>query len=241
MITRCLILSLFVCLCPGILTVSGQTTIAFQGFEGTPADNWGYIPPVQNNTGPVVTVGAGNYGAAYALSGTQSMRVGGGSTTCGSGSSNCLNGSGSGGSCNNNPNGKVVEFNPIDISCYTNVTVTVPYRTHIACGGGGTGIDNGESITLETSLNGGAWNVTSSILGNNDCVWTYATNPVTCGSNPPAANPFLYNVPAGTTTVAIRVRIVCNRSDEVFYLDNVTLKGTPASALPPLSIQHVNP
>lgn len=228
----------------GAWGVSGQVTIAFQGFEGTGADNWGFTPPTQNASTPAVTVGAGNYGAGYAVTGNNSIRVGGGSTpaNCGTAASiNCITGGG-GGNCSSFLNGASVEFAPINISCYSAVSLSVAYRTHslTICSSGGSGIDSGEQLFFETCINGGPWTTQASVIGTGDCGWTYATTSVVCGGNPAVANPYQYNVPAGTQTIAFRVRIQRNRSDEVFYLDNLTLTGTPMS-LPPVSIQHIDP
>ena len=99
-------------------SVSGQVVIAEQGFEGLVTDTWNYIPPTQNANTPQVLVGAGNYGAGYAKVGNNSMRFGGGSTTCGNGSSNCINGQSTGGSCSADSNGKILQFQPVEISCY---------------------------------------------------------------------------------------------------------------------------
>lgn len=222
------------------LALHAQTVIAFQGFEGTPADNWAFTGPVQNNVAPVVSVGVANYGAGYAATGNASIRVGGGSTACGTGSGNCINGVASGASCSNNLNGNAVEFAPVDISCYQNVQVSAAHRTHVFCSGQGQGLDASDRLFFEVSLDGGAWLTISTVIGSNNCVWTYATASVSCGGNPAVANPFVYGVPAGTQTLAFRVRVQRDRADEVFYLDNVTISGTSTN-LTPISIQHINP
>lgn len=224
------------------IILEAQQTIAFQGFESSALDNWNFTPPSQNPNLPQVTVGPGNYGAGYSRTGNNSCRLGGGSTTCGTGSANCVNGSGSGGSCSNNLNGQEVSFEPIDVSGFTDVNVSVAYRTHILCGNGGSGFDASDRVFFEVQLNGGAWNTVATILGGNDCVWTYTTNPVQCGGNPAVANPFVYQIPECTSTVAFRVRILINRTDEVFYIDDVALSGTPGGIVfNPIQIQHIDP
>jgi hypothetical protein len=230
----------------GFFSAIAQTTIAFQGFEGTGADNWGFTPPTQNTTAPMVSVGAGNYGSGYAVTGNRSMRIGGGSPVNGcsgasSNSINCITGGGYG-NCTSYFNGTSVEFAPVNISCYSAVTLSVAHRTHALtlCPSGGSGMDNGEQVSFETSLNGGPWITQSTILGSGDCGWLYTTTSVSCASNPTVANPYVYNVPAGTQTIAFRVRMQYNRTDEVVYLDNLRLMGT-SNALPPVSIQHINP
>lgn len=213
------ILLLILCCLP--IKVLSQTTIAFQGFEGTGADTWGFTPPFQNPATPQITVGAGNYGAGYANTGTRSMRFGGGSTTCGNGSGNCINGSSSGGGCNDNKNGTEVSFSPISIACYQNVQLSVAYRTHLLCTNQGQGFDSGDNLYFELSFNGGPFTTQATVNGANNCGWAYNAAPP-CGG---IANPYIFNIPPGTQSVAFRVRISVNRSDEVLYLDDVRLSG----------------
>ena len=221
----------------GVFGTFAQTTIAFQGFEGTSADNWSYTPPTQNTVAPILPVGAANYGAGYAATGNFSMRAGGGGTACGNGGGNCMTGSSTGGTCMDNSNGDIVQFAPINIACYTGVSISVAHRTHVVCVGAG--LDAADRLYFEVSLNGGTWTTTATVTGTNNCIWDYATNPVVCGGSP-VANPYVYNVPAGTQTVAFRTRIQRDRSDEVYYIDNVKITGT-ANTLPAVSIQHINP
>ena len=246
MINQSRILFIIIVFLTGFISAIAQTTIAFQGFEGTGADNWGFTPPTQNTATPMVTVGAGNYGTGYAATGTRSMRIGGGSPVNGcdgasANSINCITG-GAYGNCVDYFNGSTVEFAPVNISCYSAVTLSVAHRTHLLtlCPSGGSGLDSGEQIRFETSLNGGPWVTQRTILGSGDCGWLYSTTSVVCGSNPAVANPYVYNVPAGTQTIAFRVGIQRNRTDEVVYLDNLRLSGT-SNGLSAVSIQHINP
>jgi hypothetical protein len=203
----------------------GQTVIASQGFEGLPADNWSFTPPTQNANTPQVLVGASNYGVGYSSSGTRSMRIGGGSTTCGDGSSNCLNGDNNGGDCNDNQNGRILQFQPVEISCYNNVRVSVAYRTDVLCSGEGQGFDSGDRIFFEVSENGGPFSIAATVNGTNNCIWDYATTSVNC-AGPAVQNPFVYTVPPGRNTLAFRIRINVNRSDEVLYIDDVKITGS---------------
>lgn len=207
-----------------------QTTIVFQGFEGTAADNWSYTGPTQNTASGQVTVGPGNYGAGYAKTGSNSMRAGGGSTGCGSGSANCINGASSGGSCTNAPNGKVVSFNPVNISCLSGVVLSVSHRCHVLCSSQGQGFDSGETLLFQVSLNGGAFTTVGTITGSGNYGWLYTTNPA--GVSTTVANPFTYNVPAGTTSIAFQTVSNTDRADEVYYLDDVKLTTTAGYAFP---------
>lgn len=201
--------------------LSAQNTVAWQSFEGTAADNWSYTAPTQSATAGQTIVGAGNYGAGYAKTGSNSMRVGGGSTTCGTGSASCVNGAASGAGCTNNANGKIVQFNTMNVECLSGLQISVAHRSHVFCTGQGEGFDSGESLFFEVSLNGGAWTVVGTLGGFSNYAWTYATTPA--GSGTTVANPFVYNVPAGTVTVAFRTRCATDRADEVYYIDDVKL------------------
>jgi hypothetical protein len=202
----------------------GQTLIAYQGFEGLGSDTWNYISPTQNASTPQVLVGAANYGVGYAKVGNNSMRLGGGSTTCGTaGSPNCVNGQSTGGNCNDNQNGRILQFQPVEISCYNNVRVSVAYRTHLPCSGG-PGYDGEDKIFFEVSENGGPFSIAATINGFGDCVWNYSNTSVSC-TGPAIQNPFVYTVPPGRNTLAFRVRLNVNRADEVLYVDDVKLTG----------------
>ena len=223
------LLTLFFCLVSAALRAQ-VVTIAYQSFEGNAADTWNYTAPFQNAALPQVSVGAANYGAGYSKEGANSMRIGGGSTTCGTGSANCLNGDSNGGSCSDNRNGSQLTLDAVNIGCYYDVQVSVAYRTHNDCTpsnptANGTGMDAAESIFFEISENGAPYSVAATIVGANDCRWDYTLNSVVCGTNPATANPFIYNVPPGRSTISLRVRMVFNRSDEVLYLDDIKITG----------------
>jgi hypothetical protein len=219
-----------------------QQTIAFQGFENTAQDSWTFTPPTQNPSIPIVQVGVENYGAGYARTGNFCCRLGGGSTTCGTGSANCVNGAPNGGSCNNNANGQELSFNAVNIAGFTDVTLSIGYRTHILCGSGGPGLDASDRIFFEVQLDGGPWITAATVNGANDCIFNYNTNPVQCGSNTAIANPYIYEVPECTETIAFRVRISVNRADEVVYVDDIHLQGIPGGIVfNPIQIQHIDP
>ena len=226
--------------------LKGQVTIAYQGFEGNASDTWGFTPPTQNPALPQVLVGANNYGAGYAAQGNNSMRIGGGSTTCGTGSANCLNGDIDGGNCNDNQNGSILQFQPKDISCYKNVKVSVAYRTHVVCNSPtiqGQGFDAADSLFFEVSLNAGPFNLAASLKGANDCNWNYSSTSVLC-VGPAVPNPFVYSVPINTNTIAFRVRIKVDRSTEVLYLDDIRLTGDLSGGFsynPILCVSNSNP
>ena len=211
----------------GSNSLGAQVTLAFQGFDGTAADTWIYAPIFQNPTFPQVLVGPGDYGPGYAVSGNGSLRLGGGSMGCASGGGNCINGAVLGGGCNDQRNGNTLLFNTVNTACYKNVQVSIAYRTHILCTSPttqGQGMDASDQLAFEVSLNGGAFVTIATIIGFDNCTWTYGVVPTTCTSST-AGNPLLYNVPNGTSTVQFRVRFTYNRADEVMYFDNASIQG----------------
>jgi hypothetical protein len=193
-----------------------QTTVAFQGGEGTAADNWGFAA-ITNAGGPIPPGTINN--ATFARTGTNSLRAGGGNTAGCGGGANCISG---GGATTCPMHGNTIQFNPVNTACLSGVVLTVYHRSHTACSG--TGFDTGDNLNFEVRLNGGAWTTVNTLTGSGDYTWNYTTNPAGVPANVP--NPWVYNVPGGTTSFEFRVRATVNRSDEVFYLDDVRLTTT---------------
>lgn len=203
-----------VCLLVVAFSLNAQTTIAFQGGEGTAADNWGFVAPT-NAGGPIQP----GIVAALPRTGTFALRAGGGNTTGCGGGSNCIAG---GGATSCPMHGNTLQFNPINTTCLSGVQLTVYHRSHTLCSG--SGYDASDNLNFEVRLNGGAWTTVQTLTASGDYAWTYTSNPAGVPANVP--NPWVYNVPAGTTTFEFRARTTVNRSDEVFYLDDVRLTTT---------------
>ncbi len=200
-----------ICLILLVESLFSQTVVAFQGAEGTFSDNWGYatvynaggsLPP-----GPVTT---------FPRTGNYSIRAGGGNTVGCSSGINCITGGGASGCAGH---GKTIQFNPVNVACLTDVQLSVYHRSHTYCSG--SGFDSGENLYFEVRINGGSWTVVGTVGGFGDYAWNYTTNPA--GSSITATNPFVYNVPPGTTTFDFKVRTNSNRSDEVYYIDDVQI------------------
>lgn len=196
------------------LSTQAQVTIAFQGGEGTAADNWGFVAPA--NAGGPLQPGIVN---TLPRTGTSALRAGGGNTTGCSGGTNCIAG---GGATACPMHGNTLQFNPVNTSCLSGVQLSVYHRSHTLCAG--SGFDGSDNLNFEVRLNGGAWTTVQTLTAASDYTWSYAT--ATAGSPANVPNPWVYNVPVGTTSFEFRVRATVNRSDEVFYLDDVRLTTT---------------
>lgn len=195
-----------------------QTTIAFQGGEGSASDTWGFA--TITNAGGATPPGTV---AVNPRTGTKSIRAGGGNNVGCSGGSNCITG-GSNSATGCSMHGNTITFNSINTTCLSGVQLTCYHSSHSCGGSGGSGFDSGESLFFEVSLNGGAWTIVGTLTGGSDLQWNYSSG--TIGG---VANPFLYSVPAGTNSFQFRVRASINRADEVFYLDDVKLTTSTSS------------
>jgi len=201
------------------LSAAAQTVVAFQGGEGTAADNWSYVTIANNSTS--FPPGPGAYGTLV-RSGTKSIRLAGAQPSNCTLGTNCATGTVGGEGCSL-MNGKTLEFNPVNVGCFENVQLKAYTSSHLgACNGAG--FDNSDYLYYEVRLNGGAWQTIDTLQGDNNNTWIFTMTSI--GGLNTAPNPFVYNVPAGTTSFAFRIRGVTNRSDEFFYVDDVSLTTT---------------
>lgn len=201
-----------------------NVTIAFQGGEGTGADNWNFLP-IETATS-IARLKPG-INTDYARSGTHSIRAGGGDNsgcTDPTPGQNCIMGSGNARGCPRNDS--VIEFENKSISCYSNVKLTFYHGNEESCNG--SGFDGEDSLYVEVRLDNGAWTRIYTMGGSGASPFNYKWNfgtPVV-GAGPTMPNPVVYNVPTGTKQFAFRTVARVNRSDEIYYIDDVSLTGT---------------
>ena len=196
-------------LCYGL---TAQTTLFFQGFEGTASDTWGYT------SGGVSTLTA---------------RTGSKSGTVGASGQN-----------------STLLFNTVTL----NVSCASPVLSlyHSVRGGSGPGMDTREGAALFVSLNGGAWTVLEQVGGFGDVSWAWTATGGSASASSgcniyQAPNPITYNIPAGTTSIALKI-VSCtggscatynnnmntgvassfDRTDEGFFIDDVKITTTSA-------------
>jgi hypothetical protein len=111
-----------------------------------------------------------------------------------------------------------VVFDNVDISAFSNVSVTVSFKA--------INVDNNEDLYLDISYDGGV-NYSNSIQlvdGDNK-------NPSIDWGSPDgdnesvSSNPYTFFVPAGNNQIKIRIRATNLDNGEFFYVDNVVIKN----------------
>jgi len=182
------------------------------------------------------TYSGGNRNNQHAKTGSYSARVGR------SGESNTLT------------------LNPVDISQLTNVSLRL---SHSILSGSGPGMDTREGAVFLISLNGGAYSILSGVsgFGDHNYPWTASLGGTTSTSSGCTSfqtpNALIYSIPAGTTTVSIRVISVgrnsssCSnfnndmnagtasnfdRTDEGIYIDDVEIWADGPNVLAPVTV-----
>lgn len=276
-------------------SLSAQFTVAFQGGEGTAADNWSFIP-IPSAGGPTSLL-PGIQGLDQIRTGTKSIRVGGGNyqlnctagKNCFFGNSATVTGSISGTTLtvtavisgtlavnaplqcagiipgtiitafgtgtgltgtytiNNSQtiasttittptaegcsmHGKTLEMNPVCISGLSNVQIKAYHASSSSTVSGpacGHGYDDSDYLYFEVNENNAGWVTIATLRGQNNNSWNYTMS--SGGGLQVAPNPFVYNVNASASTVAFRIRGVMDRSDEFFYVDDISLTASSTS------------
>ena len=116
-----------------------------------------------------------------------------------------------------------------------------------AGGGVGVGVDNGDNLIIQTSLDGGTtWNTLLTYLGSSDYVVPLSATPITAlaynanvsYAKPSALSAFSVVLPTNTTQFQFRMTATNNRINENWVIDDVLLVGTtiPTGAPNPLPI-----
>ena len=190
----------------------GADCICSQGFDDLDVHPWSWSPVYLNNTadgttdpqGAVVTIST-----TKALSGANGLRLSGSSD----GSANAT-----------------ILFSNVDISGYTNVTLTIPFAAN--------GPDAGDDLHVAVSYDGGSTWVPSKwgtqiADGYNNLKLDY--NEFVSADRQPVGTPYVLTVADVRTQIMVRVTFFdassANTADH-YYLDEIQLKGqvgTPAA------------
>lgn len=210
----------------GCLNTRAQTSV-FQNFEGT--GTWGFT--------------GGTVNTETARAGTSSLRIGRGTVA----------------SCTSALDATELQFDPVFISgsaCPGVFTFYHSVRTSTGSGcGSGCGFDSYEGLAVYVKLNGAAsWTLLDSFSGSSNTDWPWSSNAVNttnqCGTSP-FPNPFVYNVPGGTTIAQFKIitisRSSCggfviqrnlavgqnyDRGDEGLFIDDASFVTTSPCVLP---------
>ncbi|RMG62439.1 MAG: fibronectin type III domain-containing protein, partial [Bacteroidetes bacterium] len=195
--------------------VAGPSCFAFQGFEGTPGDNW----TISNGAANISSVaGAGDTPS------NQRIRTGNFSWLV------------------NNGTG-TLDLAPFSVSGITNVTVTV--RLSSTSGTTGNGADGGDFVRVFADLDGGGFPATADVAleGFSNARYGYdatLTASTTAGTPISVAAPqggtstnnyatIEINIPDGTSTVGLRVTALNSDGNEFWNIDDIELCGVIAS------------
>lgn len=151
-----------------------------------------------------------------------------------------------------NAQSNTITFNTVNIAGLAGVQLRF---YHAVRPGSGPGMDVREGVVVQVALNGGAWTTVGQIGGANDHNYAWA-NPIggatgTGCTDYQLPNPFIYNVPAATNTIAFRALSVVggtcaafdanmaaavagnyDRNDEGFFIDDVALVTTTPGPYP---------
>ncbi|HKQ03882.1 MAG TPA: fibronectin type III domain-containing protein, partial [Blastocatellia bacterium] len=203
-------------------TAWGQTTIAQQDFESTPAT------PTWTFTGSANTVagssGSGDRPASstFYTSSNTAMSALNGTTT--------------------------VTFSNINLSGYTSVVIT--FRVAAFSIGSTNGMDGTDTVIAAVSTDGGTnYSTQVTISGNNNAFWHYTTgtgNASTTLGTPISVAPsnggarttdgystVTINVPDGTSQVSLKITATNNSTSERWCIDDVKITGTTGSCTTP--------
>lgn len=189
--------------------------IAFSGFEAS-GDTW---------TGKTLSGTGGSFSSATGATDTPALQ-------------RILDGTQS---FQTNLGAATVDFDPVNVSAYTAVVLTL--RLASLSTTTGNGADTADNVKVFVALNGGAFPVTEdlSINGNSNARWgfdatltksTTAGTPVSqqapqAGTNTNNYSTLTVAIPNGTTQVDLRITATNDNAGEVWAVDGVTLSGSP--------------
>jgi hypothetical protein len=129
-----------------------------------------------------------------------------------------------------NMHGKTLELNSVCISGLSSVQIKAYHASSsstVSGPGCGHGYDDSDYLYFEVNENNSGWVTIATLRGQNNNSWNYTM--ASGGGLQVAPNPFVYNVTPGAATVAFRIRGVMDRSDEFFYVDDISLTASSTS------------
>lgn len=196
----------------------GQTTIAIQDFETSPATpTWSYT----NTGGGVSTTNTGTPNNQRIRNGLRSFQINNSTST--------------------------LTFNDINVSGYNSVSVIIRVSSISVTTGNGADaadflrafvkLDAGSFLTNTQA------NANIAVNGNSNARWGYnatgvstnvGTNVVVAGTSGTNTgtiySTLTINIPNGTSTVGLRLNVLNDDANEIWCIDDVEIIGTPASS-----------
>lgn len=205
--------------------------IQIQDFDNAPANEWGYT---QTSSADAVAgeVSAPAFGVASGS--TPVNNTSGGSNAFLHADNGCSTGSSSQAQT-------VLNFNTINVASFTNIEVeliisSIQLVTSVC--GGGVGNDTDDFLEIEVSLDGGPYQTMVRHNGFGNLTFPYGagapltvTYPgFTAVSGGATRSEIRLELPNGTNTVDLRIRMVNNRQEENWAIDDVVITGDNVSS-----------
>ncbi|WP_298497850.1 choice-of-anchor D domain-containing protein [uncultured Algibacter sp.] len=122
-----------------------------------------------------------------------------------------------------------VIFDNVDISAYTNVTVTVSFRAD--------NVDNDEDLDFYISYNNGtSYTLIEELIDGNNWNEDRDWGETDTSGGTATSNPYTFNVPNGNTQVRLQIQAENLDNGEFFYIDNILIEGDLASTTQEINI-----
>jgi hypothetical protein len=196
----------------------GQTTIAFQGFEGTGSDSWTIV---SGSSYISTSIGSSDTPSSSRIrTDSHSWQVKNATRT--------------------------LELNSVDVSSYSSVKVTVHVSSTSETSGNGA--DGTDYVRVYTNVSGAGFPGTADIelKGNSNARWTYSANltkSTPAGTNVSVSAPqggtsvnnyaiLEITIPSGATSVAFKLIAKNNSSSEHWNIDDIAVTGSVTTTDP---------
>ncbi|MGV9004724.1 choice-of-anchor D domain-containing protein [Flavobacterium sp.] len=117
-------------------------------------------------------------------------------------------------------------FDNVNLIGYSNVEVSIAFAS--------TGVDNDEDLHIDFSYDGGSnYTDTMQLIDGNSSGTGGQNLDFGTGDAAPgqSSNPFTFTIPTNATSIKIRVRSLALDADEYYYIDDVSIKGTPVAEI----------
>ncbi|MEP5338361.1 MAG: LamG-like jellyroll fold domain-containing protein [Algibacter sp.] len=122
-----------------------------------------------------------------------------------------------------------IEFDDVDISTYTSVTVTVAFKA--------INVDNNEDLDFYLSYDGGSnYSLIEKLIDGSGSNENRDWGDVDSSSGAAASNPYTFSVSDVNTSVRLKIESTDLDTSDYFYIDNVLIEGTAISTAPEIDV-----